>query len=58
MATVLRVTDQTTRLELAEALTNLAQYAARQQHHPDCVRWVRAHERINVLLDDYERALA
>ncbi len=56
--TVTRVTDQTTRLELAEALTNLAAYAARQQHHPDCVRWVRAHERINVLLDDYERAPA
>lgn len=51
------VTDETTRDDLAEALTHLARYAARQQHHPDCSTWVRAHERIDALLDDW-RALA
>jgi len=50
------ITDQTTREELAEALTNLARYAAHQQHHPDNARWVRAHARIDALLDDWEAA--
>ena len=54
----LRITDDSTRAEIAEAITHLAQYAARQQHHPDSTRWVRAHERINALLDDLERAPA
>jgi len=52
------VTDETTRAELAEALTHLAAYASRQQHHPDCERWVTAHRRIDVLLTEYERAPA
>lgn len=55
---VIRVTDDTTKAELEEALTNLAQYAARQQHHPDCERWVTAHRRIDALLCDWERAPA
>lgn len=51
---LIHVTDETTRDELPEALTHLAQYAARQQHHPDCTTWVRAHERIDALLCDWE----
>ena len=54
----IRITDDSTRAEIAEAITHLGQYAAHQQHHPDSGRWVRAHERINALLDDYERAPA
>lgn len=54
----IRITDTSTRAELAEAITHLGQYAARQQHHPDCGAWVRAHQRIDRLLEDYERALA
>lgn len=54
----IRITDESTKAEVAEALTHLAQYAARQQHHPDCSRWVWAHERIDSLLYDYERAPA
>ena len=53
-----RITDESTRTEIAEALTHLAQYAAKQQHHPDCSRWVRAHERIDALLDDWLKAPA
>lgn len=45
--------DATPRCELEEALTNLARYAARQMHHPDCGTWVRAHERIDALLDEW-----
>lgn len=52
----IRLTDDSTKPEIAEALTHLAAYAARQQHHPDSVRWVRAHERIDRLLCDWERA--
>jgi hypothetical protein len=54
----IRITDESTREEIGEALTHLAQYAARQQHHPDCSRWVRAHERIDSLLDDWLEAEA
>lgn len=54
----IRITDESTRAEIAEALTHLAHYAARQMHHPDCSRWVRAHERIDVLLADWEAAPA
>lgn len=52
----IRITDESSRADIAEALTHLAAYAARQQHHVDCVRWVRAHERIDELLGDWERA--
>jgi hypothetical protein len=52
------ITDDSTKAEVAEALTHLAQYAARQQHHPDCARWVLAHRRMNALLEDWERAPA
>lgn len=54
----IRITDESTKVEIAEALTHLAEYAARQQHHPDSTRWVRAHERINALLTDWEAAPA
>lgn len=57
-AEMIRITDESSRAEIAEALTHLAQYAARQMHHPDCSRWVRAHERIDALLGDWERASA
>lgn len=52
----IRLDDDSTKAEYAEALTHLAEYAARQQHHPDCARWVRAHERIDQLLDDWQAA--
>ena len=51
-----RITDESTAEEIAEAITHLGQYAARQQHHPDCGRWVRAHQRIDALLCEWERA--
>ena len=54
----IRITDDSTKAEIAEAITHLGQYASRQQHHPDCTRWVRAHERINALLTDWETAPA
>lgn len=54
----LRITDESTKADIAEALTHLATYASRQQHHPDSVRWVRAHERIDALLEDWEQAPA
>lgn len=54
----IRITDESTKAEVAEALTHLAQYAARQQHHPDCVQWVTAHERIDSLLGDWQVAPA
>lgn len=50
------VVDPITRDELAEALTNLAKYAARQMHHPDCERWVTAHRRLDELLVEWEAA--
>lgn len=52
------VTDETTRAELAEAITHLGAYAARQMHHPDCERWVTAHRRIDNLLYEWQRASA
>ena len=52
----IKVTDQTTRAELAEAITHLNDYAKHQQHHVDNSRWVRAHQRIDVLLGDWEQA--
>lgn len=55
---LIRLDDDSTKAEVAEAITHLAEYAARQQHHPDCTRWVRAHDKINQLLDDYENAPA
>lgn len=55
---VIHLTDDSTKAEVAEAITHLAHYAARQMHHPDCTRWVRAHERINQLLVDWEHAPA
>lgn len=55
---LIRLDEESTKADYAEALTHLAQYAARQQHHPDCSRWVRAHERMNALLEDWERAPA
>lgn len=57
-AEFVRITDDSTRAEIAEAITHLAAYAARQQHHPDSGRWVRAHQRIDALLGDWEKARA
>lgn len=53
---VIRLDDDSTKVEIAEAITHLAEYAARQQHHPDSTRWVRAHAKIDQLLTDYENA--
>ena len=50
------IIHESTRAEIAEAITNMGRYAARQQHHPDCERWVTAHRRIDAMLDDWERA--
>lgn len=60
---VLRITDDTTKAELAEALTHACAYAIRLPHvmsrddrHPS--QWDRAHRRLDSLLDDYQRAPA
>jgi len=53
---LLQVQEQTTKAELEEALTHLARYAAHQLHHVDNSRWVRAHQRINTLLSEWEAA--
>lgn len=53
---ILLVSDDSSREDIAEALTHLAKYAAHQLHHPDCVPWVTAHRRIDALLDDWEAA--
>ncbi len=54
---MIRITDDSTVDEIREAITHLGQYAARQMHHRDCVRWVKAHARIDALLTELERAL-
>lgn len=51
-----RVTDETTKAEIEEALLHLAAFAAHQLHHPDCKPWVTAHERIDALLTDWRKA--
>jgi hypothetical protein len=56
--TTLRITDESSKAEIAEAITHLGKYAARQMHHADCIPWRTAHERIDALLDDWERAEA
>ena len=53
---IILVTDTTTRAEIAEAITNLGAFAARQMHHPACARWVNAHRQIDALLFDWQRA--
>jgi hypothetical protein len=55
---LIRVTDDTTKAEIAETLTHLAQYAMRQQHHRDCIKWLKAHEKMDALLEDWEKAPA
>ncbi|WP_157514813.1 hypothetical protein [Nocardioides sp. J54] len=50
------MTDETTRPEIEASLREYAAYAARQLHHPDCVQWRLAHDRIDALLDDWRRA--
>lgn len=57
--THLVITDDTTKADLAEAITNVNAYAERQPHvlgvsGPS--RWDRAHAKLDALLDDYERA--
>lgn len=51
---ITRITDESTRADLEEALTNLSKYAGHQLHHVDCSRWVRAHQRIDALLDEWQ----
>jgi hypothetical protein len=58
MAEAIWVTDSTTKAELEEALRYLAAYAAHQLHHADCIAWRTAHERIDSLLVDWEKAPA
>lgn len=53
---IARITDDSTREDIEEALVNHAKYAAHQLHHPDNSKWVRAHERIDALLGDWEAA--
>lgn len=53
---IVRVTDDTTRAEIAEALTNLAATASRLLHHPDNGPWLRCHARMDVLLEDWLNA--
>lgn len=51
--TLIRITPETTRAELAEAITWAAQAAARiPEHHTE--QKARAHERIDAMLDDWE----
>lgn len=54
---VIRVTDDTTKAELEEAMTNMAATAARMPAH-----WVErkaaTHRRIDALLGEWERAPA
>ena len=45
---------ETTRDDIAEALSHLSHYAGRLPHHPDCNRWVMAHAQIDALLDDWQ----
>lgn len=61
---MIRVTDETTCDELAEALANINTHAKRQQHIVEKftedvpTAWTRAHRQINALLDDMDRARA
>lgn len=56
--TALRITDDTTRTDLLEAITNLSYSAARIPHVVGNATlrtpWDRQHERINALLDELE----
>lgn len=53
---MLKVTDDTTRDDIAEALRHVCAYAERQPHVIGWSTWERAHERIDQLLTDYEQA--
>ena len=44
----------TTRADLEQTITELSKYAAHLQHHPDCTVWVRAHQRIDRLLCEWQ----
>ncbi len=58
-ATIIRVTDDTTRAELEEALTNLANHARRQVYVIEKftddrpTAWTVAHRQINAVLGDW-----
>lgn len=60
MSEFLLVTDDTTRAELAEAISHVGAYAKRQPHvmgdavHPSM--WDRSHARLDSLLTDWELA--
>jgi hypothetical protein len=57
--TIVRDLDETTRDDLAEALTNLATHAKRQQYviekftEDQPTPWTVAHQRINAVLDEW-----
>ncbi len=60
----IRVTDDTTRHELAEAIDNLNRSAKRAQHivekfsDDEPTEWTRWHRRIDALLEDWMKAPA
>lgn len=57
---IIRVTDETPRAEIAEALTHCCRTAIRAPHvmgseeHPSA--WDKAHARLDALLEDWLRA--
>lgn len=53
-APLVRVGDDATKAEIAEALTYLAARAARLPHHRDCTQWLKLHECIDDLLTDWQ----
>lgn len=61
---VVRVTDEDTRADIAEALTNLCAHAKRQQYVVERsyldlpTAWTKAHQQINAVLADYFKAKA
>lgn len=56
MPELLRINDDTTREEIAEALTNLARHAMRLPHVLDNSPHQRCHAQMDALLDDWEHA--
>lgn len=53
---MLLISDETTRDEIAEAITHVNAYAERQPHIIGWGTWERAHQKLNVLLSDWEKA--
>lgn len=61
--TTLRITDDTSKAELAEAITNLNQTAKRQMYVVEKfttdppTKWSQMHARLNALITEHETAL-